>query len=73
MRLFDCDCRPVYRKRVRRSPWMKVLSARRLYHCLGCDAILLVRPVDPDDVFQDTVPLDPGSLDLEAPVRTKPA
>lgn len=45
MRLTACDCRAEHYRRVRRPRWMRrVAPSRRLYHCLGCDATLLIAP-----------------------------
>lgn len=58
MRLTACECRAEHYGRVRRSLWMRVLfPARRLYHCLGCDKILFIRPVPTErSPFADTAP-----------------
>lgn len=72
MKLFACDCRPVYRKRMRRSAWMRVVSSRRLYHCLACDAVLWVAPADPEDLFRDSVAPD-QPLGPVVVRKTKPA
>ncbi|RYF18115.1 MAG: hypothetical protein EOO30_04760 [Comamonadaceae bacterium] len=58
MRLNACECRSEHYSRVRRSMWMRALfPARRLYHCLGCNEILFIKPV-PDETapFGDTAP-----------------
>jgi hypothetical protein len=45
MRLTACDCRAVHYRRVRRPQWMRrMVPSRRLYHCLGCEATLLILP-----------------------------
>jgi hypothetical protein len=44
MKLIACDCRAAHYQRVKRSAWMKVLPARRLFHCHACDQMLLLDP-----------------------------
>lgn len=44
MRLSPCGCRAEHYRRAHRASWMKILPARRLYHCFACDAILFVDP-----------------------------
>jgi hypothetical protein len=44
MKITPCDCRAVHYQRVKRSPWMKVLLGRRLYHCHACDEFMLLAP-----------------------------
>lgn len=58
MRLNACECRAEHYRRVRRSKWMRALfPARRLYHCLGCNEILFIRPVPTErNPFRDTAP-----------------
>lgn len=46
MRLSPCGCRAEHYQRAQRAWWMKVLPARRLYHCFACDSVLLVAPRD---------------------------
>jgi hypothetical protein len=43
MRLTACDCPVDYYRRDHRAWWMKLAgSARRLYRCYACDAIMLI-------------------------------
>lgn len=62
MRFTTCDCRTEHYRRVRRSGWMRLISSRRLYHCLCCDAMLFIRQDDAvGSPFRDTVPVDPAA------------
>ena len=44
MRLTACSCRAEHYQRIGRAWWMKPFWTRRLYHCFGCDAVLLLAP-----------------------------
>ena len=46
MKLTACDCRAAHYQRVKRSPWMKVVPGRRLFHCHACDQLLFLDPSD---------------------------
>jgi hypothetical protein len=46
MKIASCDCRAAHYQRVKRSPWMKVVVGRRLYHCHACDQFMLLHPSD---------------------------
>jgi hypothetical protein len=46
MKFTACDCRAAHYQRVKRSPWMKVVPGRRLFHCHACDRMLLLDPSD---------------------------
>ena len=46
MKLTACDCRAAHYQRVKRSPWMKVVPHRGLFHCHACDQLLLLNPSD---------------------------
>ena len=71
MRLTACDCRAEHYRRVRRPRWMRrVAPSRRLYHCLGCDATLLIAPHQAvGSPFRDTTIEAPADADsvLAAP------
>lgn len=57
MRLTACDCRAEHYRRVRRSAWMRLVSSRRLYHCLACEATLFIPRTDAGGrPFEETVP-----------------
>ena len=42
MHLTDCSCGAAHYRREKRSWWMKPAWTRRLYHCLACDAVMLL-------------------------------
>ena len=46
MRFTPCTCRAEHYGRIQRSAWMHLFPSRRLYHCLACDTVLFIRPVD---------------------------
>jgi hypothetical protein len=46
MKITSCDCRAAHYQRVKRSPWMKIVLGRRLYHCHACDRLMLLDPAD---------------------------
>lgn len=55
MRFTACDCRAEHYRRVRRSGWMRLVSSRRLYHCLACEAMLFIPPAHADGgPFEDS-------------------
>ena len=49
MRLTACGCGAQHYRRGQRAWWMKLLRARRLYHCYSCDETMLISP---DEVAQ---------------------
>jgi hypothetical protein len=64
MRFTPCECRAEHYRRVRRSGWMRLISSRRLYHCLACEATLFI-PKQPagDGPFDDTLPGQRGGIE----------
>lgn len=72
MKFTACECRAEHYRRVRRSAWMRIFSARRLYRCLGCDETLFIRTEDAvGSPFRDTVPQPHPSIHDDAPRHSR--